>query len=44
MKSDKSKADFDVSEFIEGQDNDDHYQVQGDLEIAGVMYSNKVAN
>ena len=34
----KTVSDFFVPEFVEGKDNEHHYQIQGDIEIAGVMY------
>ena len=37
MKSEKYKGDIEVSEFIDGQDHEDHFQVQGDLDISGIM-------
>ncbi len=37
MKSDKYKNDIEVCEFIEGQDHDDHYQIQGDLDLLGIV-------
>jgi hypothetical protein len=38
IKLGKTMNDAFVTEFIEGQDNDNHYQITGDIEIAGVMY------
>jgi hypothetical protein len=38
IKFSKFKDDSHISEFIEGSDKDEHYQIQGDFEISGVMY------
>ena len=29
--------DYKTTSFLEGQDNDDHYNLEGDIEIAGIM-------
>ncbi len=43
MKAEKYKVDYQANQltkFIEGQDSDDHYSLQGDLEVAATMYFN----
>jgi hypothetical protein len=43
MKAEKYKNEHyanQLTKFIEGQDSDDHYSLQGDLEIASIMYVN----
>lgn len=32
------KIDNHITSFIEGHDDDDHYNLQGELEIASIMY------
>lgn len=40
MKKNKQLKDFQITSFIEGEDDDGHYKLEGDLEIAGIMYVN----
>jgi hypothetical protein len=37
MKTDKFKPEEHITGFIVGHDDDDHYNIQGDLEILGIM-------
>jgi len=37
MKKNKQLKDFQITSFIEGEDDDGHYKLEGDLEIAGIM-------
>ncbi len=37
MKNQKIVEDYKTTSFIEGQDDDDHYKLEGDLEISGIM-------
>jgi hypothetical protein len=40
MKADKYKADVgtnQLTKFIEGHDSEDHYNLQGDIQLAGVV-------
>lgn len=38
MKNLKVKDSTQIAGFIEGHDQDDHFNLQGDLEIGGIMY------
>jgi hypothetical protein len=41
MKAEKYKVAHNTNQltkFIEGQDSDDHYSLQGDLEVVATMY------
>ncbi len=33
----QADADYQATSFIEGQDSDDHYKLEGDLAITGIM-------
>ena len=37
MKKNKPQKDFQITSLIEGEDDDDHFKLDGDLEIAGIM-------
>jgi hypothetical protein len=39
MKTEKKKDKYEnsISSFLEGYDRDDHYDVLGDFEVAGIM-------
>lgn len=38
MKKNKQIKDFQITSFIEGEDDDGHFKLDGDLAIAGIMY------
>ena len=37
MKRNKPQKDFQITSFVEGEDDDGHFKLDGDLEIAGIM-------
>lgn len=37
MKGKKIELDYQATSFIEGKDSDDHYKLEGDLQIGGIM-------
>jgi hypothetical protein len=37
MKNKKLIDDYATTSFMEGQDADDHFKLEGDLDLAGIM-------